>query len=48
VARAECGGYLVTFPTGRVELASSLSEIWHCLAKRDVPVPDVLAVSDAE
>lgn len=36
-------GYVVAFPTGGSEIASSLADIWHLLSRRGIPVPDPLA-----
>jgi hypothetical protein len=38
-------GFVVSFPTGGAEIVRSLGEIWHLLARRDVPLPDPLAGS---
>lgn len=36
-------GFMVTLPTGGVELVKSLSEIWHLLDRLNYRVPDPLA-----
>ena len=36
-------GFVVSFPTGGVEIVGGLAEIWHLLARRKIAVPDPLA-----
>jgi hypothetical protein len=38
-------GFVVSFPTGGVEIVKSLGEIWHLLSRRRIPLPDPLAGS---
>lgn len=33
-------GFLVAFPTGGAQTASSLGAIWHLLSQRRIPLPD--------
>ena len=36
-------GFVVSFPTGGVEIVKSLGEIWHLLSRRRIALPDPLA-----
>jgi hypothetical protein len=36
-------GFVVSLPTGGMEIAASLGEIWHLLSRRKIPLPDPLA-----
>ena len=38
-------GFVVSFPTGGMEIATSLGEIWHLLSRRKIPLPDPLVGS---
>jgi len=38
-------GFVVSFPTGGMEIVKSLDDIWHLLSRRKIPVPDPLAGS---
>ena len=38
-------GFVVSFPTGGVEIVKSLGEIWHLLSRRRIALPDPLAGS---
>lgn len=33
-------GFVVSFPTGGAQLVSSLSQVWHLLARRKIEIPD--------
>jgi hypothetical protein len=35
--------FVIAFPTGGVEVAASIAEVWHVLEKRRIVVPDPLA-----
>jgi len=35
-------GFVVSFPTGGVEIVKSLGEMWHLLSRRRIPLPDPL------
>jgi hypothetical protein len=35
-------GFVVSFPTGGAETATSLGEIWHLLSRRRISLPDPL------
>jgi hypothetical protein len=37
------GGFSVFFPTGGVETAAGLTQIWHLLQRRKITIPDPLA-----
>ena len=36
-------GFVVAFPTGRTEMAASLTQVWHLLDRSKVAIPDPLA-----
>lgn len=37
-------GFLMQLPTGGLEIASGLADVWHKLGAAGIPVPDVLEI----